>query len=98
MMVKLTAKANAGITERINAITWKIDGIAGRTESIVAQVIVVVRTALRIVMIVGKTKRIVMSIEGIEGTSGVSGRFDSSMASWIGRNTRNDLFGINLKN
>ena len=40
MMGKLTAKANAGITERINAITWKIDGIAGRTESIVVQVIV----------------------------------------------------------
>ena len=97
MMGKLTAKANAGITGRINTITWKIDRIAGRTESIVAQVIVVVGTALKIDMIVERTKGIDMSIEGIVGISGVSIRFDFSMVSWTGGNKRYDLF-TNLKN
>jgi hypothetical protein len=98
MLIWLTAETVAEIIERIDAITWKIDGIAGRIESIVAQVIVVVWTALRIVMIVGKTKGIVMCIEGIAGVSGFSSSFDSSMASWTGRNTRVDFFILNLRN
>jgi hypothetical protein len=54
-MVRLTAKANAGTKEKINVITWRIDGIAGRIESIVAQAIVVVGTVLKIDMIVERT-------------------------------------------